>query len=201
MQKSNTTPVIGERFPGGYFAGVLVIDGQRFGIIMSKKAGEIAAKIGTYGIDVNGSSSSWNGAENTQALANAGSDVAKQILALEIDGVGGCHIPARDQQELLYRNFKPTTRPNYVGLRSGENTYSAPIGHEYTATSPGQTTVEALQDGAPDALANDWHWTSTQYSSVNAWSQISDGNQGWYFKDFTGRVRAVRMIQLDDLTI
>ena len=46
-----------------------------------------------------------------------------------------------------------------------------------------------------------WYWTSTQYSSFSAWCQGSDGYQDWFLKNGTGRVRAVRRIQLDDLTI
>ena len=43
-----------------------------------------------------------------------------------------------------------------------------------------------------------WHWTSTQYSEYDAFSQYFDyGNQYDFYNKAEGRVRFVRLIQLD----
>ena len=49
---------------------------------------------------------------------------------------------------------------------------------------------------------DDYHWTSTQYSAAIAFVQgFKNGFQSLNGKDFTRRVRAVRAIQLDALTL
>ena len=49
--------------------------------------------------------------------------------------------------------------------------------------------------GLTTGLVNNWYWSSSQYAtySNNAWGQyFTNGDQDYYFKDGTGRVRAVR---------
>jgi len=61
--------------------------------------------IGTYGTDVNGATSDHDGAANTQAYAEAGSDLCKEILALEIDGHTDFYLPSRVEARLLWCNL------------------------------------------------------------------------------------------------
>jgi hypothetical protein len=48
-----------------------------------------------------------------------------------------------------------------------------------------------------DEFDGGWHWTKTQYSSVNAWHQLFfNGTQGPYGKEFKGLFRPVRRLAL-----
>ncbi len=124
--------------------------------------------------DVPGADSLLDGLANTQAMAAAGSDIAKTVLDLVIDGVGGWHIPALDQMTVL----RPTLFP-----RAG--------------IVPAQTIAEAFKDGGPEAFETECYWTSTQYSAGFAWLQgFGYGYQYTSDKDWRCRVRAVRKFTL-----
>jgi hypothetical protein len=188
---------IGAAFEGGFYGGKIRINDALFAVCWAPKAqGDIkGAWLDSY-TDVPGARSYFDSAANTQAMADAGSPIAKQIQALEIDGITGWSIPARDVLELAYRHLKPTTEDNYVH-RSGDNPSSVPAGYPYTEDSPAKTTVEAFQEGGPEAFEEAWYWSSTQYSDNCAWSQYFDnGYQGNLYKSYEGRCRAVRLIQL-----
>ena len=50
---------------------------------------------------------------------------------------------------------------------------------------------------APELFEKAWYWTSSQYSATYAWVQnFDDGNQIGGDKDYEGRVRPVRRIQI-----
>lgn len=168
-----TLPAIGTPMPGG-FLGARYLDetGVLAGLIVSY------AEVGDFDpvpwmkkpLDVPGACSLLDGLANTMAMAEAGSEIAQTILGLEIDGVGGWHIPALDQMTGL----RVTAMP-----RAG--------------IVPAQSMAEVFQAGNAEAFRQEWYWTSTQYSSGYAWLQyFSDGTQGNYLKGSRGRVRAVR---------
>ncbi len=60
--------------------------------------------IGTKGTDVQGAKSERDGRANTVALAEAGSELCRDILGLEIDGHRDFFLPARRQGALCYAN-------------------------------------------------------------------------------------------------
>jgi len=116
-------------------------------------------------------------------------------------------LPARDELELVYRHFKPTTQDNNDGARPsgtefgadgatyGTNNSSDPTGSGYTLSDPAQTTVTSFQDGGADYLTASNYWSSTEYHASGSWIQgFSNGFQNLNFKDSTSRVRAVRRV-------
>ena len=136
-----------------------------------------------------------------EVLAKAGYDVGKlslnalaqQVLALAIGGYNDWAIPARDQQELQYRNLKPTSRENYCWNRDGDNPNSQPIGLLYTPESPTKTTVGAFREGGSEAFQPTWYWSSSQRSAYGAFGMVFGGGyQGSHGKGSEHRVRPVR---------
>ncbi|MNZ77526.1 hypothetical protein D3C78_960700 [compost metagenome] len=131
---------------------------------------------------------------NTIAMADAGSEMARWALNLNIDGHTDWYIPSRDELELLYRNLKPTTRSNYV-YSHGENPSSVPVGYPYTETSPSQTAVDAFQSDGTEAFEGEWYWSSSQFSADLSWHQFFiGGDQSYYDKNGEFRARAVRRL-------
>ena len=100
--------------------------------------------------------------------------------------------------ELGYRHLKPTTQENYASFRDGDNPSSIPVGYPYTEASPAQTAAAAFQKGGDEAFEPEWYWSSTQYSSYGAWTQLFGyGSQYGSDKYRKFRCRAVRLIQLN----
>lgn len=197
------TPILvpanhGDPFEGGLYGGQIRIGDHIFGIAWAPKAmGEIKGKWLDRYERVPGAISCFDSMANTKAMAEAGSDIAKQALAADINGFTDWCIPARDVLELGYRHLKPGSAENYAGFRDGDNPSSLPAGYPYTEDSPGQTMAAEFQDGGPEAFEQRWYWASTQYSETTAWCQdFSTGGQGYYGKNGEFRVRFVRLIQL-----
>lgn len=186
----------GHEMDGGFYAGTIIDrnDGHTYAIIVApKNEGELAIKAawGEYGKLIENCRSFWHGMPNTEAMAAAGSDIAKWARGLDINGFKDWYIPARDELELIYRNLKPTTDENWE--YRGDNPSSLPAGYPYEATIPGQTPVAAFQAGGAQAMKPEWYWSSTQYSANYAWGQFFDaGGQYNLDKLYRGRVRAVR---------
>lgn len=189
-------PAIGTPMPGGFFIGAIKLNGQRLAIIQAaKKPGELKGALHEDEIDVPGAKSCNDGLANTQAMAEAGSDLAKQVLGLTIDGMNDFYIPSQDEAELCYRAFKPTTDPNWCYARSGINLSAMPPTYPYTPEFPMQTSLNAFKAGGEEAFEPEAYWTSTQHAADSdyAWYQnFNDGNQYYYSKDLELRVRPVR---------
>ncbi len=188
---------IGAAYEGGFYAGTIRMFGMLFAVAVASKAqGELKGKWLDSYTGVPGAQSYFDSMENTKAMAEAGSDLAKQALALEINGHKDWCIPSRDVLELCYRHFKPTTEENAVH-RYGDNPSSVPAGYPYTEALPTQTAVAVFQDVDAEAFEEEWYWSSTQYSDDNAWIQyFRYGNQTNDIKSYEARARAVRLIQL-----
>lgn len=67
--------------------------------------------IGTYGKNVEGATSAHDGMANTIAFAEAGSELCRQILALEIDGHKDLFLPARQQAAIAAANAPELFNP------------------------------------------------------------------------------------------
>lgn len=198
--KQNELPAIGSAFQGGYFAGLFNIDGQLHGLIVAPKAaGELEeARWGEYGNNIAGATSVYDGLANTQAMAAEGYPLAKWALELNIDSFTDWYLPSRDELEILYRQFKPTTETNYQYGRHGENSSAVPITQHYSAETPAQTSQEAFQEGGEEAFEDAWYWSSSQFSPHGAWSQtFGDGYQLSDRKDTELRARAVRRFKVN----
>jgi hypothetical protein len=182
---------------GGYFTGIIVVDGQRYALITAGVDGELRGA--WSGASVEGATSRCDGLANTRKMAMAGSTIAAQAFALNTNSHNDWYIPSRDEQELQYRNLKPTTRPNYVSSGDGENPSSAPVGKLYTKDLPAQTGASNFRSGGVDAFAEAWYWSSTQHASYPsyAWVQyFNDGYQDYGHKDDEGRARVVRRLPI-----
>jgi hypothetical protein len=201
MPKLTTPPsTYGAPFEGGFYGGKIKIGLAIFAIVWAPKAeGEIKGKwMDTY-TDVQGATSCFDSMANTRAMAEAGSDIAKQALAASIGGHTDWCIPSRDVLEMGYRYLKPTTEENVCTFRDGDNPSSIPAGYPYTENNPMQTTAEVFREGNAEAFETDrWYFSSTQFSEDYAWSQRFDyGRQLDYSKDYERRCRFVRLIQLN----
>ena len=214
-------PAPGTALEGGFFAGVIVQGGNSFAIIVAPRAsGENtslqykntndAAPAATQTLN--------NGPAATAAMVAAGNSTvypaAHFCNNLTINGFSDWYLPARDELELCYRNLKPTTGANNTGNRSqsaytypegndqaagtiGVNRNSDPTGAAYTSGSPAQTSVSDFQTGNTEAFASAFYWSSSEFSSTNAWAQeFSNGFQENGGKNISVYVRAVRRIAL-----
>lgn len=186
--------VPGTPFAGGFYAGRFRIGDEEFALIVAPKAEGEHDDIawGQRGQDIPGAHSFNDGLANTQAMADAGSELAQWALGLNIAGHADWYLPSRDELEICYRNLKPTTETNWV-YRNGDNPSSVPTGYPYTKELPAQTAADAFQAGGDEAFEDIWHWSSTQYSALSAWGQyFGDGLQDGSGKFYEFRARAVR---------
>lgn len=194
-QAATTIPEIGQPYGGGFVSGFYLQDGKRYVSITAGAEHELNGEWGEYGVKIEGADSLTDSRANTEAMASAGSELAQQVLALNIGGHSDWAIPARDVQELQYRNLKPTTGKNYAWGRDGENHSSLPPGELYSEESPVQTTVEAFKAGGPEAFRPEWYWSSSQRSAYGAFiMDFGDGYQYGSAKDDELRVRPVRRV-------
>lgn len=193
--QATTLPAIGEAYGGGFVTGI-TRDPDTGVSCLHITAGaehELKGAWGEYGVKIEGAGSFTNSRANTEAMAAAGSEVAKQVLALEVGGFTDWAIPARDVQELQYRHFKPTTEENWQYARSGDNPNSEPIGLLYAESDPLQTVHEAFREGGPEAFRDAAYWSSSQRSAYEAFGMyFVDGSQTNYVKCDELRVRPVR---------
>ena len=202
--KSSTAeiiPLLGTSMGGGFYAGRIRIEDQVYALIVAPKAdGELASTTWiARNKSVPGALSYCDGLANTQAMAEAGSKLAKWALDLRIGGADDWYLPAQDELEILYRNLKPGQAENYCWARSGINLSAVEPTRPYTPALPVQTLAEAFQAGAGEAFAESYYWTSTQHASGSdyAWYQgFVNGGQYYISKVNELRARAVRRLIL-----
>jgi hypothetical protein len=192
-------PTIGAAFAGGFYTGIIQVGDKQFALITAGAAGTLRGKLQPDLTAVDGADHRADGQKNTEALAGAGSELAKAALALTINGYSDWYVPSRDEQELQYRAFKPTSYENYADGEDGINPSSVPVGDAYTDEFPAQTALENFREGGADAFEDWWYWSSTQRASYpsNAWGQGFDaGIQDFSRKDYEGRARVVRRLPI-----
>ncbi|ALQ01449.1 DUF1566 domain-containing protein [Pseudomonas brassicacearum] len=195
-----TLPEIGQPFGGGFFSGITrdPVTGKRYLNITAGADHELVGVWGKYGEKIEGADSFTDSRANTEAMAAAGSELAQKVLTLDIGGFTDWAVPARDVQELQYRHFKPTTEANWQYGRDGDNPNSEPVGLLYTEESPTQTSVEAFQEGGPEAFQDRAYWSSSQRSAHYAFRMLFDGGVQFYgVKHDELRVRPVRSQLID----
>ncbi len=183
---------IGQKFKGGYFAGVIRVRDRAYAVLAAPKSTECSIQFKTRCSGTPNTQLVNDGWSNTNAMNNNKHPAAQYCRNLTVDRHTDLYLPSRDEHELCYRVFKPTDWDNVKS--SGTNLNSIPTGAAYTKTDPAQTIVTAFQTGSVEAFAADWYWTSTEYSSDTNNSLIqnfSGGYQLWTNKTNVYRVRGI----------
>jgi len=201
MKKDNL-PALGAfiEAEGGHFGGLVRVNQILCAAIWAPKdAGETEMVWHPKFTDIISATSYNDSLANTVAMAEDGSPLAQWATGLRIAGFSDWAIPARDVLELAYRHLKPTTYQTGGYFRDGDNPSSEPPGYPYAHNPVVQTSAQDFQEGGPQAFEEALYWSSTQYSSLNAWFQyFSHGYQSDDDKSSELRARVVRTIQLID---
>ena len=199
---------IGQKFGGGYFAGINRIGHTAYAIIVDPKSLETKLALNTSKSLSSETQSVINGWANTAAMDSSEHPAAQYCRNLTAGGYTDRYLPSRDELELCYRYLKPgtsnntTLRRNHGGNQTtqpGTNPNSVPVGAAYTATNPLQTIVTAFRTGGAEAFDEQYYWTSTESSTITYYSlfqNFSDGSQYWNYKTNVYRVRGVRRVQI-----
>jgi len=193
--------IIGTAMDGGFYAGRIMVGDQAYALVVAPKAEGEHNDTPWHNDDDNieGATSYFDGLANTDAMAEAGSELAQWARTLTIAGHDDWYLPSQDELEIIYRNLKPTTRKNSCYARSGINLSAIEPTRPYTLKFPVQTQAELFQEGGSEAFETEWYWSSTQRASNSeyAWSQdFYHGIQYTYNKDLPCRARAVRRLPI-----
>lgn len=140
-------PAIGQPLGGGFFAGRIFFDGAEHAIIDSGREFEALAQWWEQPgqrVNVRGALSFHDGRANTVAMAEAGSAVARKVLAMTIRGQSGWHLPSIEQLQVM--------RANLLQLPDWDRYYST------------------LRAGGPaQAFTHMEYWSSTQNAAGSSW--------------------------------
>ncbi|PHM20965.1 MAG: hypothetical protein CK604_00715 [Curvibacter sp. PD_MW3] len=104
-----TIPALGHLVEGGFFHGILLIDGKLYGEVTGPAADCFVKDLvwlPDYK-DVPGATSESDGLANTLAMAEAGSPLGQAALACRSGGFDDWYVPARVGALLQYGNLKP----------------------------------------------------------------------------------------------
>lgn len=101
-------PKPGTKFGGGFFAGRFFIGDQAYALVVAPKAkGEVEPMRWNESMAmVAGATSHCDGLANTQAMAKAGSDLAKKITGLKIGKASDWYLPSRLELLLAYSELR-----------------------------------------------------------------------------------------------
>lgn len=178
---------IGEPYGGGFYAGKINDGGTEYYIIVSPKAdGESSSLTWKTSLTAtSGTGSVIDGPTNSSNMNNSSHPAAQFCEGLSISGYSDWYLPAKNELEVCYYNLKPSTTTNHLSSGTNANAVPARLSN-YTSSDPAQTSVADFQSGGAEAFAPQTHWTSTEFSSGNAWAQFFGA-----FDDFSG-------LQLDD---
>ena len=201
---------IGQKFEGGYFAGVIRVKDSAYLVLASPKSTERRIPFKTTYSSTSGIQSVNDGWANTNAMNDVDHPAAQYCRSLNVGGHADLYLPSRDELELCYRVFKPIdlsnttsgvgTFPGNLSSANGTNLNAIPTGAAYTKTDPAQTIVTAFRAGSVEAFDEAYYWTSTESSYDTTGSLIqtfSDGYQDCDSKTGVLRVRGVRRVLID----
>jgi hypothetical protein len=160
-------PALGAPAAGGFFAGVYLQGNTLRKLFLAAQEGELQEQQWSPTFErVKGALSLEDGLANTRAMAKAGSEMAKRLLALRLGGHNDWCLMAHDQAYTVWKNLK------------------------FNAAG-----AALLKKKGGGELADAVYWTSTQCAALDdfAWVQDFDcGDQGNWLKGTRDRGRAVR---------
>lgn len=182
-----STVAVGDFVEGGYFAGKYQLGGVIYALIVAPGGGVLQPNLqwktsvtGTIVANFN------DGLFNTQAIiANNPSahPAAKYCSDFSANGFDDWYLPSKNELEICYRNFKPSTTANVSTNNSGSNPNAVPPTDKYQTYSPAQTTVEIFKQNGAEYFFPGRYWTSSESDSYRAWIQyfnngLQTGNSG-----------------------
>ena len=199
---------VGQRVPGGYFAGINRIKNSVYAVVVSPRSTETTLQYKTENSFTPNTQSVNDGLSNTLAMDSNKHPAAQYCLRVVVDKCNDYYLPSMCELELCYRNLKPGNSENFIRADSklrkplqyanGTNLFSIPTGKPYTITDPAQTIVmEFVTSNAGAFDIDDLYLASTEYSSKLLWTvfqYFEVGEQSAQLKFFNTRVRAVRRI-------
>lgn len=238
---------VGMAFGGGFIAGQIKsdYDGHTYGLIVSTAGGDSnltgtgivnwyqggggqPAKYTVAPVAGTPPSMLSDGLVNYQAMPlNTTGGVKKWVedrcnAGTGLNGYKDWYIPARDELNLIYRNFKPSFNLNEVsnragnanqvgadGLPHGTNAQAVPALGGHTMYVPARTPISPFQEGATQGLTpnTDYgYWSSTFAGSVDgstnapaAWTEnFGGGGQKPTGVNQSVYVRVVRRVKISD---
>lgn len=208
-------PEIGSYYEGGYYMGNIKIGPEQYRIVLAPQSTESVKAWKTSATEDADAISFVDGYANCYGKNTATYPAIQYCASLNIDGFTDWYVGARDEMELVYRNFKPTDGPNSFGVRQaeagggevGSNLNSVPVGIPYTDTIPKQTTVDIFKSGGSQVIGGvnqkASHWTSTNPPvgtgvGRNIYQNMYTGVQTTYQKNNQTDVgvRAIRRVHI-----
>jgi hypothetical protein len=194
--------VIGQAYEGGYYAGQISTAGNGIADYNLVVGPLSSAQSNLHWKNANtattGADSVIDGPQNTADMVADGSSTvypaAHFCNDLSTSGQTDWYMPAKNELEVCYYNLKPTTQSNNTSFGVNPNAIPARASN-YTAGTPAQTSATVFQSGGAEAFDAAFYWCSTEYSAIYAWDQVfSGGNQTYYGKNNSLRVRAIRRV-------
>jgi hypothetical protein len=174
MTQKQIIPPLGAPFGGGFFAGEMTIDGERFALIVApKNAGEnmdLAYKLKDRGT-ADKTDSDDDGLLNTGLINDANHPAAQFCRGLEIGEHRDWYLPSRDELMQLWRNLGPNRK----------------------------NTPDLFRKGGTEAFEEAWYWSSTEYAPNSSYAWLVgfyNGDQNYSGKNYGFGVRAVRRLKL-----
>jgi hypothetical protein len=193
-------PAIGQAFGGGFFAGQISTAANGvadFNLVVGPVASaeNSSKQWKTTNTSTAGTTSVIDGPTNSANMNNASHPAAEFCENLTIGGFSDWYMPARNELEVCYYNLKPSTQPNTTSYGINANAVP-PRASNYTTGTPAQTAAADFVTGTgAEAFSNNYYWSSTQFSSTDAWElDFYSGFQLAYAKNYGRRVRAIRRV-------
>lgn len=144
-------PALGSLIEGGFFHGVLLVDGNLYGEVTGPAADCFVKDLPWLKTpkDVPGATSESDGLANTRAMAEAGSPLGQAALACRSGGHCDWYVPARVGALLQHGNLKP--------LLPAAEAFDTTLWHQTsTQYSRGNAWYQDFNNGDTDISSKDW---------------------------------------------
>ncbi len=167
-------PAVGSPLGGGFFAGELSLDGDRYALVVAPKAAgekfELEYTKKNLG-DADGTDSEDDGLTNSDKINDKNHPAAQFCRSLQFSGYDDWYMPSRGELIRIWRALGPNKKE----------------------------TPELFRAGGAEAFDDRWYWSSTESASCScpAWAvNFGDGYQDNTSKDLNAGVRAVRRFKV-----